>query len=193
MLIKKVHRDEESARVRTQGLEFERLPSLQKSPSEEERKKGKEAVDRVQMFVKEIRPRDNSSNEGGGSSTSGTRVETEARVVQFHRPMPSLTYSNKSTVDPISPISPQSRSRQNTVTAVSPAHLGHSRRNTSNTTEAGLSFEPEDQVIQYERPESQQQEQGHSRQTSGEPRRFVMERLPPQHNQKNFLESDSSE
>ncbi|KAF8851897.1 hypothetical protein BDZ45DRAFT_129285 [Acephala macrosclerotiorum] len=191
MLVKKVRRAEESARVRTQGLEFERLPSLQKSPSEEERKKGKEAVDRVRMFVKEIGPRDDSSNEGEGSGTSGSRVETEARVVQFHRPMPSLTYSNKSTVDPMSPISPKSRSRQNTVTAISPAYLSHSRHNTSNTIEAGLSFEPEDQVIQYERPESQQQ--GHSRQTSEEPRRFVMERLPPQHKQKDFLESDSSE
>ncbi|CZR59817.1 uncharacterized protein PAC_09711 [Phialocephala subalpina] len=188
MIIKKVRRAEESTRVRTQGLEFERLPSLQKSPSEEERKKGKEAIDRVRMFVKETGPRDDSSNEGEGSGNSGT----EARVVQFHRPMPSLTYSNKSTVDPMSPISPQSRSRQNTVTEISPAYLGHSRPNTSNTIEVGLSFGLEDQVIQYERTESQQQ--GHSRQTPGEPRRFVMERLPTtQHKQKDFFESDSSE
>jgi hypothetical protein len=186
-IIKKVQRAEEA--VRPQGLEFERLPSLQKTQSEEERKKGREAIDRVKMFVKEIGPRDDSSNEGEGSGASGNN---EPRVVQFHRPRPSVAGIS---IDEISPVS--GRSRQNTVASMSPSTMGHSRHNISNSIDTGLSFEPDDQVIQYERPEIQQQEQ-HVRQQSGtgEPRRFVMEHLPPtqtQYKQKDFIESDSSE
>lgn len=187
VITKKVRRAEEAAR--SQGLEFERLPSLQMSRSEEERKRGKEALDRVKMFVKEIGPRDDSSNEGEGSGAPGTRVDTEPRVVQFHHPMPPVTGVS---VDQMSPIS--SRSRQNTVTATSPSSMDHPRHNISNSIDAGSSFEPEDQVIQYARPEIQQE--GHARQVSGtgETRRFVMERLPQtQRKQNDFIESDSSE
>ncbi|KUJ11882.1 uncharacterized protein LY89DRAFT_738523 [Mollisia scopiformis] len=169
LIIKRVRRAEEAARP--QGLEFERLPSLQKSPSEEERKKGKEAVDRIKMFVKEV-GRDDSSNEGEGSGSSGIRVDTE-RIVQFH---------------------PASHSKYNAADLISPVP-GRAGENISHSVNVAPSFEPEDQVIQYGRSESQQQ-QGHARQISGtgEPRRFVMEHLPQtQHKHNDFIESDSSE
>jgi len=63
-----------------------------------------------------------------------------------------------------------------------------SKQPAADLIEVRFSVENEDQVTQYERYEGNQL--GHSRQTSTEPRRFVMERLPQQ-TQADFLESAS--
>ena len=62
------------------GLEFERLPSLNTTRSEEDRKKGEEAENRVRMFSSEI------NNHLDGSPYA--RSESAGRVLQFHRPSP---------------------------------------------------------------------------------------------------------
>lgn len=189
ILIKRMRRAEEAARP--QGLEFERLPSLKKTPSEEARKKGKEAIDRVRMFARETGPRDDSSNEGEGSGTSGTRIETEAPVLQFHTPNVSASDNKQSPANQKSLFS--SRSRQISTTSSSAVEGKNSRHTQLYSINASLPLEPEDQVIQYERSEIQQP--GHARQFSGteEPGRLVTGHLPrTQYKKKTFIESDSS-
>ncbi|KAE8448058.1 hypothetical protein EG329_009823 [Mollisiaceae sp. DMI_Dod_QoI] len=187
MIIRRAQKAEKARR--SQGLEFERLSSLRQRLSEEERKKTKEVVDRVRMFVQENGPRDDSLVERVQSGNSVTRVGTKARMLQFHRPISPFSYSFRSTAYLIPP-SP-SRLRSNTTTSIPLPLLGHSRQNTSNTIDSSLSFEFGDQVIQYEISEPESPQKAHIRQTSGEPRSFVMERLP-QHKQEDFLESDSN-
>jgi len=72
-----VQRSEEANRG--QGLEFQRLDSLQGRQSEEIKRK--EAENRVRMFVRET-----------GTST---HVQAGSRQVQFQRPMPAATLAPK--------------------------------------------------------------------------------------------------
>lgn len=68
-------------------MEFERLPSLKTTPSEEERKIGKEAENRIRMFSREIHNggSDDSSRE---SYLEVAKSESAGRVLQFHKPLP---------------------------------------------------------------------------------------------------------
>lgn len=183
-LVKKAHKAEEATRPR--GLEFERLPSLHKSPSKEERANGKEALSRVKMFTQEIGPLDDSSID---AIKFGARSDIEPRVIQFHRPMTRANVDRRS--------SKSGPSRQNTMTSMSAK--SHSRHNISNASKPGLSSEQrEDQVIEYERPETggQGYDQWFPQLPATGERKFVIERLPQAYQQprsKNFIESDSGE
>ncbi|PVH80644.1 hypothetical protein DL98DRAFT_515304 [Cadophora sp. DSE1049] len=92
LIRKKQQRDEEASR--TQGLEFERLPSLQKSASEEQRKVVKESENRVRMFARELGHNTDSIAESSTPPPSHVRAPSNARIPQFHRPMPLRTDSN---------------------------------------------------------------------------------------------------
>jgi hypothetical protein len=87
-LEKKIQRDEESSR--SQGLEFERLPSLPNMRSEASQ--GKEVEDRVRMFVRESRsPRAPDSSTVSSGPSARSKTATESRVLQFHKPLPPKT------------------------------------------------------------------------------------------------------
>jgi len=151
-----------------QGLEFNRLPSLHNTPSQEERQKGKDSENRVRMFVKDTTPQDSDSLSDVGSirqfstapppttapthtSLGRTRSDSETRLVQFHRPRAVVTRNGRQL----------------------------------STGDVGLNphIEQADPVIQYG-----SQDWGRTRDSERD-RRFVAERLP---RQRNFLDSDSS-
>jgi hypothetical protein len=85
-LEKKIQIDEELSR--SQGLEFERLPSLPNTRSEAFL--GKEVEDRVRMFICEYRSAaPGSSTDSPGPSTSVRAMAgSESRALQFHKPLP---------------------------------------------------------------------------------------------------------
>jgi hypothetical protein len=88
LIEKKIQRDEESSR--SQGLEFERLPSLPNTRSEA--LQGKEVEDRVRMFVRGSRSpgaSDFSTDSSGPSARSKTG--SEPRTLQFHKPLTPKT------------------------------------------------------------------------------------------------------
>lgn len=118
LIRKKQQRDEEASRA--QGLEFERLPSLQKSASEEQRKAVRESENRVRMFARELGRDADSIAEAPAPAPQPTHLRTpsNARVPQFHRPMPPKSVANSNM--------------------------------TSNVTEVGIAIDPEDPVVQYE-------------------------------------------
>ncbi|KAG4410962.1 hypothetical protein IFR04_015909 [Cadophora malorum] len=158
---KKQQRDEEASR--TQGLEFERLPSLQKSASEEQRKVLRESENRVRMFARELNHNTDSIVESSTpppppSQPTHLRAPSNTRVPQFHRPMPPRTDSTM----------------------------------TSGVIEVGIAIDPEDQVVQYEsrNPNNKKAQQP---QESISERRFVTlnQRLPLPNAQDSFL-SDAS-
>jgi len=127
---------------------------------ESEEIRRKDAEDRVRMFVKETGPRDRD-------------------------------YS----ISPVESSEPSTRTRGESVGRQSvqfhrplPQARTASKQPPAGVIEVSFSVKQEDQVIQYERDEGNQQ--GHARQISAEPRRFVMESLPQQ-TQRDFLESAS--
>ncbi|KAG4434667.1 hypothetical protein IFR05_009842 [Cadophora sp. M221] len=122
LILKKQQRDEEASRA--QGLEFERLPSLQKSASEEQRKAVKESENRVRMFAREL-GRDTDAIAVAPApapapvpQATHLRTPSNARVPQFHRPMPPKSIANSNM--------------------------------TSDLIEVGIAIDPEDPVVQYE-------------------------------------------
>jgi hypothetical protein len=164
---RKVRASQESTHP-PQGLEFERLPSLHNTSSQEERQKGKDAESRVRTFAKDATPRDSDSLSDVASirqfstapppSTVAThtslgrvRTHSETRTVQFHRPRAVVTRNGR---------------------RVSSGDLGLNPH-----------IEQEDPVIQ-----SGSQDWGQAREIERD-RRFVAERLP---RQRDFLDSDSS-
>jgi hypothetical protein len=84
-LLENVQRSEEASRG--QGLEFQRLDSLQGRQSEE--MKRKDAENRVRMFVRETGTADLDELEPSTSSGPSTHVQAGNRQVQFNRPMPA--------------------------------------------------------------------------------------------------------
>jgi hypothetical protein len=91
LIEKKVQRSEEANRG--QGLEFQRLDSLQGRQSEEVKRK--EAENRVRMFVRETGTEDFDESEPSTSSRPSTHVQAGSRQVQFQRPMPADTLAPK--------------------------------------------------------------------------------------------------
>jgi hypothetical protein len=89
LIEKKVQRSEEA----NQGLEFQRLDSLQGRQSEEIKRK--EAENRVRMFVRETGTEDFDESEPSTSSRPSTHVQAGSRQVQFQRPMPADTLAPK--------------------------------------------------------------------------------------------------
>ncbi|KAK0106940.1 hypothetical protein ONS95_003655 [Cadophora gregata] len=89
---RKQQRDEEASRP--QGLEFERLPSLQKSASEEQRKAVQESENRVRMFARELNHNTEPAAESSTPPKAHLRSPSNTRVPQFHRPMPPRTESS---------------------------------------------------------------------------------------------------
>jgi hypothetical protein len=97
---KKIQRDEESSR--SQGLEFERLPSLPYTRSEAFQ--GKEVEDRVRMFVRKSRSpgAPGSSTDSSGPSSARTKAGSEPRILQFHKPLTPKT--NKETTSRVTEV-----------------------------------------------------------------------------------------
>jgi hypothetical protein len=88
LLEKKIQRDEESSR--SQGLEFERLPSLPNTRSEAFQ--GKEVEDRIRMFVRESRfPGAPSFSTDSSGPSARSKTGSEPRILQFHKPLPPKT------------------------------------------------------------------------------------------------------
>lgn len=83
---KKQQRAEEA--IRTQGLEFERLPSLRKSASEEQRKAVRESENRIRMFARELGRDAESITEAPAPRPAHFRTPSNVRAPQFHPPMP---------------------------------------------------------------------------------------------------------
>jgi hypothetical protein len=97
-LEKKIQRDEESSR--SQGLEFQRLPSLPNPRSEFQ---GQEVEDRVRMFVRESRsPGAPSSSTDSSGPSARSKTGSEARILQFHKPLPPKT--NKEAISGITEV-----------------------------------------------------------------------------------------
>lgn len=121
LLYKKRQRDEEASR--SQGLEFERLPSLNKTASEEQRKVVKESEDRVRMFTQQLAcDTDFVAESSRSQPPTHQRAPSNTRIPQFHLPMPVL---------------PRVMSSDTAVM-------------TSGTIEVGKSIDPEAQVAQFE-------------------------------------------
>ncbi len=143
LLSKKRLRDEEARRA--QGIEFERLPSLNKTASEEQRKVLKESEDRIRMFTQQLSGDTDFAAESSRSPIkTHLRALSNTRVPQFHRPMPSASPGD-------------------TAIPISEDILG------------GMSIDPEDPVVQYERMPDNRIAQIHA-----VGKRFVTERLKMQ-------------
>jgi hypothetical protein len=127
---------------------------------EPEQIRRKDAEERVRMFVEETGPRDVDDLISPAES-SETSTRTRAESV------------GRRSVQFHRPL---------------PSARTASKQPAAGVIEVSFSVEQEDQVIRYEREEGIQHT--HARQSSVEPRRFVMERLP-QHIHTDFLESDS--
>ena len=119
LLLKKRRREEEADNG--EGLEFQRLPSIQNQSAEQESARGKDLGNRVRMFGRESGTSFTSSDNVGPSNSDPERDNDSRRRQQFHRPLPSVDYSTKS-----------------------------SKGATSRVIEVGLSMDIEDEVIQYE-------------------------------------------
>ncbi|CZT44969.1 uncharacterized protein RSE6_05232 [Rhynchosporium secalis] len=155
---KKQQRAEEA--TRTQGLEFERLPSLKKSASEEERKAISESENRIRMFAREMgRDRDSIDGDFAGFTPENQpppaihlrTPSNSSRVPHFRRPMPSAssTYGNKSL----------------------------------NVIEIGISI---DQTVHYETPSASQNKNSQAQESSGSDDVIEIDPVPP-HGRRNLI------
>jgi hypothetical protein len=151
ILRRRQQRDEEA--IRSQGLEFERLPSLHTSPSEEQRAKGKEPENRVRMFVKEEPKMDSSSStedtsRGPVASPSVSRQNSSStRHIQFHKPPPSVSNTTKCSLR-------------------------------SGVIEVGLSVDPKHQVIQNGYRHERIEDEFHTSRALTQPKRSVNQPSP---------------
>jgi hypothetical protein len=92
ILLDRRHREEEGTNA--EGLEFQRLPSLQNQPEDEESARGKDLENRVRMFARESQSTFASHDISGPSNP--TRDNPPTRIQNFHRPFPSFDRSTKS-------------------------------------------------------------------------------------------------
>jgi hypothetical protein len=119
LLLKKHQREEEEGN--TQGLEFQRLPSIPNQPAEQESARAKELENRVRMFGRESGTSFGSGEKVGSSTSNPERDNGSGKIQRFHRPSPSIDNCTKSSKAP-----------------------------TSGVIEVGLRLDIEDEVIQYE-------------------------------------------
>jgi hypothetical protein len=134
-----------------QPLEFERLPSLQNTPSAEERMRNEEAKNRIKMFSREIRRPSTTSTAG-----KAPNIIPPSTGPSFHRPNNSNT-SNQFHLP--------RRPSQSQITR------HNSSYSTTGEIPVGMAIDPEDQVIQADN--SQFNDVTYSHQHFEQPRRHL--------------------